>query len=475
MSLKKTVLNGFIWSSIGTLGNGLVSFLVTIILARILTPSDFALIALLTVFISVSNVIVDSGFSQAIIRDDNPSDVDLSSIFIFNMIISTILYSILFILAPYISLFYQTPDLELLSKIVFLVIIFNALIVIQNALLKRELNFVLVEKISVLGSFFAGVVSVIMAFTGFGVWALVANMVLMPFCRGILLWKYSKWRPKIIFSFKSLKRYLSFGIFLMFQGLIDVFVTNLNTLFIGKIYTKNDLGYYSQGGKLDSYIVTPLNAVIDKVVYPIFSRIKNDDLQLKDGYRKMLGMLLCIILPTMFFVSLYAENIVVVLFGKQWIEAGNYLQLISILGLFQLIHKVSISFIMIKGKTNTMFFIALIKQSLRVVALFLTINISVYSMVLGFVISGIIGSLLYIYLSMHYVQCSFFEIMHDNFKTLFSTFFSIIILIALVDFTQHDIESINLIFQGLLYFCIYMSLNFLLKNKYILNIVGLLR
>lgn len=475
MSLRKTVLNGFIWSSIGTLGNGLVSFLVTIILARILTPSDFALIALLTVFISVSNVIVDSGFSQAIIRDDNPSDVDLSSIFIFNMIISTILYSILFILAPYISLFYQTPDLELLSKIVFLVIIFNALIVIQNALLKRELNFVLVEKISVLGSFFAGVVSVIMAFTGFGVWALVANMVLMPFCRGILLWKYSKWRPKIIFSFKSLKRYLSFGIFLMFQGLIDVFVTNLNTLFIGKIYTKNDLGYYSQGGKLDSYIVTPLNAVIDKVVYPIFSRIKNDDLQLKDGYRKMLGMLLCIILPTMFFVSLYAENIVVVLFGKQWIEAGNYLQLISILGLFQLIHKVSISFIMIKGKTNTMFFIALIKQSLRVVALFLTINISVYSMVLGFVISGIIGSLLYIYLSMHYVQCSFFEIMHDNFKTLFSTFFSIIILIALVDFTQHDIESINLIFQGLLYFCIYMSLNFLLKNKYILNIVGLLR
>ena len=290
-----------------------------------------------------------------------------------------------------------------------------------------------------------------------------------------LLWKYSKWRPKIIFSFKSLKRYLSFGIFLMFQGLIDVFVTNLNTLFIGKIYTKNDLGYYSQGGKLDSYIVTPLNAVIDKVVYPIFSRIKNDDLQLKDGYRKMLGMLLCIILPTMFFVSLYAENIVVVLFGKQWIEAGNYLQLISILGLFQLIHKVSISFIMIKGKTNTMFFIALIKQSLRVVALVLTINISVYSMVLGFVISGIIGSLLYIYLSMHYVQCSFFEIMHDNFKTLFSTFFSIIILIALVDFTQHDIESINLIFQGLLYFCIYMSLNFLLKNKYILNIVGLLR
>ena len=177
MSLRKTVLNGFIWSSIGTLGNGLVSFLVTIILARILTPSDFALIALLTVFISVSNVIVDSGFSQAIIRDDNPSDVDLSSIFIFNMIISTILYSILFILAPYISLFYQTPDLELLSKIVFLVIIFNALIVIQNALLKRELNFVLVEKISVLGSFFAGVVSVIMAFTGFGVWALVANMV----------------------------------------------------------------------------------------------------------------------------------------------------------------------------------------------------------------------------------------------------------------------------------------------------------
>lgn len=475
MSLKTKALSGFIWSSAGTLGNGLVSFIVTVILARILTPNDFALVALLTVFVAVSNVIVDSGFSQAIIRDDNPTDRDLSSVFLFNLFVSLLLYLILFFLAPFIANFYKAQEMILLSRVVFLVIIFNAFIVIQNATLKRDLNFALVEKASVSASFVAGVISVIMAFTSMGIWALVANMVLMPFCRGILLWIYSNWRPKMQFSFKSIKKYFGFGIFLMLQGLVDVVMTNLNTLFIGKVYTKNDLGYYSQGGKFDSYIVTPLNSVIDKVVYPIFAKLKNNDVKLKDGYSQMLGMLLFIVLPTMLFVSFNANNVIVFFFGEQWRESGVYLQLLTILGLFQILHKVFTNLIMVKGKTNVMFVFALIKQSLRLLALILTVRISVYAMTVGFVVSGVIGSLLYICLGMYYIKYTFVELIRDNYKTIISTIISIGATIFIGWYMQLCNHVLVFIVQCLIMLALYFVINISLKNTTFVNVFNVIK
>jgi O-antigen/teichoic acid export membrane protein len=265
MSLKQKTVSGFIWTAAGMLGNGVVSFLVTMILARILLPYDFALVALLSIFLTISNVIVDSGFSQAIIRDDNPTETDLSSVFYFNIVLSFILYLVLFFAAPAISNYFAAPELVVLSRVVFLVIIFNSFTIIQNATLNRDLNFPLVNKASVIGTFLAGIISVIMAFTGFGVWALVANMILLPFFRAVFLWLYSNWRPKRTFSILSVKRYFAFGGFLMVQGIIDAISTNLVSLIIGRVYTKNDLGYFSQGRRLDGYIVAPFNSIVQKV------------------------------------------------------------------------------------------------------------------------------------------------------------------------------------------------------------------
>ena len=204
-SLKKKTVSGFIWTSAGMLGNGLMSFLVTMILARMLLPYDFALVQLLAIFLAVSNVIVDSGFSQAIIRDDNPSEKDLSSVFYFNIVLSFSIYTLLFFAAPYISRYFETPELTLLSRVVFLVIVFNSFSIIQNATLNRDLNFAAVNKSSVIGFFLTGIVSIIMAFSGAGIWALVANMVLLPLFKSSLLWYYSSWRPKRAFSIQSVK------------------------------------------------------------------------------------------------------------------------------------------------------------------------------------------------------------------------------------------------------------------------------
>lgn len=475
MGIKSKAITGFFLSSIGTLGNGLISFLVTIILARVLTPHDFALVALLIVFVSVANVIVDSGFSQAIIRDDSPSEKDLSSIFIFNLFISFLIYIILYFCAPFIASFYQENNMVQLSRIVFLVIIFNSFVVVQNATLKRELNFALVEKASVFGALFSGIVSIIMAITGFGIWSLVSNMVLMPFFRGILLWSYSSWRPKMQFSFKSLQKYFGFGLFLMLQGLVDVLMTNLNTLIIGKYYTKNDLGFYSQGGKFDSYIVVPLNSVMDKVIYPIFAKLKRNEVKLKEGYSQIFGTLLFFILPIMLFVSFNADNVIVFFFGEQWLESGIYLQLLSILGLFQIMHKVFTNLIMVKGKTNIMFLFALVKQTLRLFALFLTINLSVYAMTVGFVVSGIIGSLLYIGLGLYYLRYSLIEIMFDNYKTIISTVIAICTSMYIEVIVHSTDKALVFILQCITMLILYLFFSFLLKNKPLFEMYNIIK
>ena len=473
MGLKAKAFSGFLWSSAGTLGNGLVNLLVTIVLARMLTPEDFALIALLTVFVTVSNVLVDSGFSQAIIRDDNPSEQDLSSVFMFNMALAICLYVILFAVSPYIAAFYDSLELTTLSRIVFLVIIFNALSLIQNACLKRNLDFAKVEKSSVLGALCAGVLSIIMVFFGGGIWSLVANMVLMPLFRSIFLWTFSKWRPKLIFSFLSIRKYLDFSIFLTIQSLVDIVVTNLNTLFIGKVYSKNDLGYYSQAGKLDSYIVTPLGAVLDKVVYPIFVKLKSNQYKLKEAYRQMMELLLFVTLPVMLFVAVYAENTIIFFFGEQWRESSIYLQLLSIMSLFQIMHKVFINIVIVKGDTKTMLVFAIIKQALRVLALMLTIHISVKAMVLGFVISGIIGSILYIGLGMYYLRYNLKEFFWGNYKTFMATFLAMIS----VQFLGNIFSSIyaGFILQCFLMLIIYLFLNILQKNESACLILSLLK
>lgn len=478
MGLKAKAFTGFLWSSAGTLGNGFVNLLVTIVLARILTPEDFAIVALLTVFVTVSNVLVDSGFSQAIIRDDDLCDQDLSSVFLFNMTLSICLYGLLFAASPYIAIFYDLPKLAFLSRIVFLVIIFNAFSIIQNASLKRNLEFAKVEKSSVLGSLCAGLISIIMAFSGFGIWSLVANMVLMPLFRSIFLWIFSKWRPKLVFSFLSVKKYFNFSIFLTIQSLVDVIVTNLNTLFIGKVYTKNDLGYYSQAGKLDSYIVNPLGSVLDKVVYPIFAKVKNDQNILKEGYRQMIGLLLFVTMPVMLFVAFNAENTIAFFFGNQWLESGIYLQLLSIMGLFQIVHKVFTNLIIVKGNTKIMLIFAIIKQSLRVIALIFTIHISVKAMVQGFVISGIIGSLLYIGLGMYYLRYGIQEFIIDNYKTIIVTILSIIATM-IVDYIVDIKFYIEFILQVCIMCIAYLSFSIICRNQYggiIFNqFIGLIR
>lgn len=475
MGLKQKTLSGFIWTSAGMLGNGFMSFLVTMMLARILLPYHFALVELLLIFLAISNVIVDSGFSQAIIRDDNPSEKDLSSVFYFNIALSFTIYICLFFAAPYISSYFDAPVLKLLSRVVFLVIIFNSFSIIQNATLNRNLNFAAVNKSSVIGSFLAGTISIIMAFTGFGIWALVANMVLLPFFRSILLWHHSRWRPIKSFSFNSVKKYFAFGGFLMVQGIIDAISTNLVSLLIGKTYTKNDLGYFSQGRKLDGYIVSPFNSIIQKVTYPILSKIKNEESRLKDGYRKIVGVVMFNFIPVMVFTIGTSENMIITLFGEKWAEAGIYLRIAAMGAFLFPLQVVCTNIIMIKGKTNIMLIFSFIKHCIRIFLLLAFINSGVLTLAVVFSISTLIGSLLYIFPGMKYLKYSVIELLVDLYKTIISSLIAITPILIfnklLINLNPIIILILNCMTMGL----VYLIVSFIFRNKNLVESVSIFK
>jgi O-antigen/teichoic acid export membrane protein len=473
MGLKQKTVTGFIWTSAGMLGNGFMSFLVTMILARILMPYHFALVELLLIFLAISNVIVDSGFSQAIIRDDNPSETDLSSVFYFNIILSFTIYLSLYFAAPYISNYFDAPELKLLSRVVFLVIIFNSFSIIQNATLNRTLNFAAVNKSSVIGSFFAGTISVIMAFTGFGIWALVANMVLLPFFRSFLLWYHSSWRPIKSFSIKSVKKYFAFGGFLMVQGIIDAISTNLASLLIGKTYTKNDLGYFSQGRKLDGYIVTPFNSIIQKVTYPILSKIKNEEARLKEGYRKIVGVVMFVFIPVMFFTIGTSENMIITLFGEKWAEAGVYLKIAAIGALLFPLQHVCTNIIMIKGKTNIMLIFSFIKHGIRIILLLAFLKSGVLALAIVFSLSTLIGSLLYIIPGMKYLNYKITELFTDLYKTVSAAFVSLVPVVFIDTYLLEQNTIFVFSLQAISMCVVYLVVSKLFRNEYLTESISM--
>ena len=464
MGYRQKTISGLVWQSFSVIGNGGINFLVTIILARILTPHDFGLIELLVIFVSVSNVIVDSGFSQAIIRDSNPTNKDLSSVFYFNLLVALVIYATLFISAPFIADYYNAPELTIISRVTFLVVIFNSLSLIQNSLLNRELDFKSVSKANVYGVFISGLCSITMAFTGFGVWAIVANMVLFPLFKSLFFWTFSRWAPTIEFSIKSIKKYFTFSVFLMIQGLLDAIVSNIVSLFIGKAYTKTDLGYFSQGKKMDSYILAPFSQIINKVTYPVLSKIKDENERLKVAYRQIVRIVMFAIIPLMSFVTITSTNFMFFLFGEKWIQSGIYLQLFAIGGIFMPLQQVFVNVVLIQAKSKQILFMAIIKQSIRLLFVILLIKKGVFWIAVGFVLSGVLGSILYISIGMKGINYTLRELLKDLHQTITTTLVSIV-MVYFVGVFMKEINTYALFSVQLLV----MLVSYILTNKIITN------
>ncbi|WP_252503973.1 lipopolysaccharide biosynthesis protein [Sporosarcina sp. Marseille-Q4943] len=384
-TLKSKTITGVFWSFTDLMANHGIQFIVQIILARLLLPEHFGIIGMILVLISVSNAIVDSGFSQALIRDQHTTQEDYSTVFYFNLFISFVLYGLLFCTAPIISVFFDEPQLTKIIRVLSLVLILNSLSIIQKAMLVKKVDFKTLTKISVIAVITSGSLTIYLAMSGFGVWSLVFNMIALQSVQTGLFWYLNKWMPSLTFKVQSFKKFYSFGYKLLLSGLMDTLFYYSYFVIIGKMYSTNQLGYYTNAVKIKDLASFAIVSTVQRVTYPVLSSIQQEEERLKYGFKSVIKTSAFINFPLMVGLAAVAEPLFIVLFGDKWISSVAYFQLLCFAGMLYPLHAINLNVLQVKGRSDLILLLEIIKKSILTVLIIL-------SLLFGFGIIGLIWS-----------------------------------------------------------------------------------
>jgi teichuronic acid exporter len=350
--LKRKTIRGFFWSSLESLFSQGQGIIFGIFLARLLSPSEFGLIGMITVFISVAQVFVDSGLSQSLIRKQNCTTHDYSTIFWVNLTIGLLSYLVIWIAAPFISTFYGKPELVSLTRVTSLVIVIGSVTLIQQTILTKEIDFKTLTKSSTIATFVSGVLSLVLAFSGFGVWSLVWRTIINQIVRSALLWYYNRWRPKYYCSKQILKEHFSFSSNILLISIVAALFKNFFNLIIGKNYSDKVLGYYTNADQYSSMPSTSISSITNKVSYPVLSEMQNDNEKLKTSINKLIVNVMYISFVIMFGLAAVAKPLFVILLGSKWLPSVIIFQALCIAYAISPMHVININIMKIKGRSD---------------------------------------------------------------------------------------------------------------------------
>lgn len=378
-------------------GAQLVSFAVSIILARLLCPEDYGTIALVSVFITILQTFVDSGFGNALIQKKNADDIDFSSVFYFNIVSCTILYLIMFFLAPYIADFYDIPELTAVIRVISIKLIISGLKNVQQAYVSRNMMFKKFFYATLAGTIGAAIVGISMAYAGLGVWALVAQQLFNLFVDTVILWIVVKWRPKKVFSFQRLRGLLSYGWKLLAVSLINNMYNQGRQLAIGKVYTPADLALYNKGRQFPDLFVANINTSIDSVLLPAMSREQDNAKHVKAMTRRAIRITSYILAPFMVGLALVSKPLTIVLLTEKWIECVPFMQVFCMAFLIRPISSANLNAMKAMGRSDLFLKIDIIKIIIGIIILILTVQYGTLAVAYGFLASVVIGMFVNVY------------------------------------------------------------------------------
>ena len=411
--IRNKAIKGVGWSFADNILNQGVTFLVGLVLARLLSPEEYGLIGIIAIFIAVFNSIVDSGFSNALIRKNDAGDADYNTVFITNMVMSVLLFCVMFFGAPVIASFFNRPQLIPLTKVMASVVIINAFAIIQRTILVKKVDFKTQTKVSAIASVTSGVVGIGMASCGLGVWSLVGQQLSRQFLNSLFLWVFAKWYPKLQFSLKSFKELFNFGWKLMVSGLIDTVWREIYQVVIGKFYSPATLGQYTRAHQFGSIFSTNLTAVVQRVSYPVLSEIQDDVQKLKNAYKKVIKVTMLITFCCMLGLAAIAEPMIVSLIGDQWLPAVPFLQILCFSMMLYPLHAINLNMLQVQGRSDLFLRLEIIKKIIAVVPLLLGIFVNIYLMLFGSVITGFIAYYLNAFYSGKFLNYSILEQVRD--------------------------------------------------------------
>lgn len=454
-NLKVKTQKGLVWSFVDRFATQGVQFLFGIILARLLSPEDYGTIAMPLVFLAIAQCVIDSGFSTALVRKADLTDDDLSTAFYFNIGVGVISYTVLFLTSPLIADFYNTPILADLLKVTALATLFNPLCAVQQAILTRKIDFKTQAVVSLSGACVSGVVGLTMAYYGFGVWALVCQQVGGYVIRTILLWILGKWVPQRKWSWDSFRYLWGFGSKMLASGLLDTIYTNIYPIVIGKFFSANDLGNYTRAQQFATLPSSNVTGVLQRVTFPVLSRIQNEDERLARNYRKILKLSAFLIFPMMLMLSAIAEPLVRVILTDKWKGCIILLQIVCFSMMWYPIHAINLNLLTVKGRSDLFFRLEIFKKVCGVCVMCVTIPQGIIWMVSGGIVSSMIALVINTYYTGKLINVGYLRQMGDLLPIFSVSFFMWLVIHASLWLTSNIYIQLPLgIFVGLLVYII---------------------
>ena len=362
-SLRQKAASGMVWTAMQKYSTMGIQFISGIILARLLTPYDYGCIGMLSIFMVLAEAFIDGGFGSALIQKKRPTQVDYSTIFWWNIGMAFLMYIILFVSAPSIAKFYDIPLLCDVLRVQGLVLFIYALNIIQRNQLKKKLNFKLLSIVSVSTSIIALSITILMAYKGFGVWALVAQNLIVAAIPSIVFWFYVKWRPIWIFSLQSFKELFGFGVYMFLTHLVNNFSSKIQGLLIGKIYSPATMGYFSKAMGTENLASHSISNVMTQVTYPLYAEVQGDETAMVNMIKRLTSSIAYLTFPLMFVLLLTAKPLFVLLYSDRWIQSVPYFQILCVAGIAVCLQAVNLQTIPAVGKSKAMFVWTLIKRA----------------------------------------------------------------------------------------------------------------
>lgn len=435
--LKKETVKGVAWSAVEKFSTGGVMFLANIILARILTPKDFGLLAVISIFVQIAQTFIDSGFSNALIQKKDRNQTDYSTVFFFNLAISIGLYIILYICSPLIAHFFDNTQLISLTRVVGINLIIGALVSVHRTRLTIQLQFKRQSLITLISSVTAAVISIYYAYRGIGVWALVLLTLINISLQTVLFYVTIKWHPSLVFSTTAFRRLFSYSSKLLGASLIHLLYRNIYPIIIGKKFTPVQLGYFNRADTFAMYAPQTIGQVISRVAFPIFSRLQDDNTRLQNAYSKYIIYSSLIIFPIMIGMIVLAEPLTLLILKEKWLPMVPMLQILCVDWMFDHLCSINLNVLYVKGRSDLAFKLEIIKKILAIGIFFISLYWGIIGVCWGRVVYCLIALYLNTYYTKRLIGLSLDKQLKDIFKPLIISLImgNIIFLIGIINLT----------------------------------------
>jgi teichuronic acid exporter len=473
--LKKKTIRGLAWFFLDQAGSQFISFVITLLLARMLSPEQFGLIAMASVVIAITRIFIDSGLRDSLIQKQTCTQVDYSTVFYFNMVVSIGLFIFIFFIAPFVARFFGYEELTSIIRVLGLKPFLYSFTVVQTAIIHKDLRFSMLAKIRLPSYLISGVTGLILAWYNYGVWALVAQTILETLFFNVLLWSWNRWRPSLVFDKALFKFHWQHGSRLLIVSAVGAIYRNIFSLIIGKFFSAGQLGFYSRADSFKSITLNNTVGLVQTVSYPVLARLQNDHGLLKTTYRKILQGTLLVLLPIVAFFVMGAKSIITILLTDKWLPAAPILVVLMMAMVFSPFNSINLNILKVKRRTDLLLRVDIINKILMVAIVLVTIKLGFEYVIMTNLIIAVFALFINNYYTNKLISYSLKEQVMDMWPLLFSFIGSIVFIFLLQPVIVTTLPLINILITGLLIIGSYSLIIFILDRKFIFQTIDLVK